>query len=63
MIALARAELLKLRSTRTALGLFIVILLVTLLPLVLQPPQPALQPQRLPGVRRVRGLVLTDHAE
>jgi len=35
MIALARAELLKLRSTRTALGLFIVILVVTLLPLVL----------------------------
>ncbi len=34
MIALARAELLKLRSTRTALGLFIVILLVTLVPLV-----------------------------
>ena len=35
MIALARAELLKLRSTRTALGLFIVILVVTLVPLVL----------------------------
>jgi len=35
VIALARAELLKLRSTRTALGLFIVILVVTLLPLVL----------------------------
>ena len=35
MIALARAELLKLRSTRTALGLFIVILVVTLLPLIL----------------------------
>ncbi|NLE22559.1 MAG: ABC transporter permease subunit [Actinobacteria bacterium] len=34
MIALARAELLKLRSTRTALGLFIVILVVTLVPLV-----------------------------
>ena len=34
MIALARAELLKLRSTRTALGLFIVILLVTLVPLM-----------------------------
>ena len=34
MIALARAELLKLRSTRTALGLFIVILVVTLIPLV-----------------------------
>ena len=35
VIALARAELLKLRSTRTALGLFIVILVVTLVPLVL----------------------------
>ena len=35
MIALARAELLKLRSTRTALGLFIVILVVTLVPLIL----------------------------
>ncbi len=34
MIALARAELLKLRSTRTALGLFVTILVVTLLPLV-----------------------------
>ena len=34
MIALARAELLKLRSTRTALGLFIVILVVTLGPLI-----------------------------
>jgi ABC-2 type transport system permease protein len=34
VIALARAELLKLRSTRTALGLFIVILVVTLIPLV-----------------------------
>jgi hypothetical protein len=34
VIALARAELLKLRSTRTALGLFIVILVVTLVPLV-----------------------------
>ena len=33
MIALARAELLKLRSTRTALGLFIVVLFVTLVPL------------------------------
>jgi ABC-type transport system involved in multi-copper enzyme maturation permease subunit len=33
VIALARAELLKLRSTRTALGLLIVILVVTLLPL------------------------------
>ena len=33
MIALARAELLKLRSTRTALGLFAVVLLVTLVPL------------------------------
>jgi len=32
---LVRAELLKLRSTRTALGLFIVILVVTLVPLVL----------------------------
>lgn len=35
MIALARAELLKLRSTRTALGLFIVILVVTLVPLLI----------------------------
>ena len=35
MIALARAELLKLRSTRTALGLFIVVLVVTLVPLTL----------------------------
>ena len=35
MIALARAELLKLRSTRTALGLFLAILLVTLGPLIL----------------------------
>jgi hypothetical protein len=35
VIALARAEMLKLRSTRTALGLFIVILVVTLIPLVL----------------------------
>jgi ABC-2 type transport system permease protein len=35
VIALARAELLKLRSTRTALGLFIVILVVTLVPLIL----------------------------
>ena len=35
MIALARAELLKLRSTRTALGLSIVILVVTLVPLIL----------------------------
>jgi hypothetical protein len=35
VIALARAELLKLRSTRTALGLFIVILVVTLVPLTL----------------------------
>ncbi len=35
MIALARAELLKLRSTRTALGLVIVILVVTLVPLIL----------------------------
>jgi len=34
MIALARAELLKLRSTRTALGLFIVVLVVTLGPLI-----------------------------
>ena len=34
MIALARAELLKLRSTRTALGLFIAILVVTLVPLI-----------------------------
>jgi len=33
VIALARAELLKLRSTRTALGLFIVVLFVTLVPL------------------------------
>jgi ABC-2 type transport system permease protein len=35
VIALARAELLKLRSTRTALGLFIVVLVVTLVPLIL----------------------------
>ena len=35
VIALARAELLKLRSTRTALGLFIIILVVTLVPLIL----------------------------
>jgi len=35
VIALARAELLKLRSTRTALGLFIVILVVTLVPVSL----------------------------
>jgi ABC-2 type transport system permease protein len=35
VIALARAELLKLRSTRTALGLLITILLVTLGPLIL----------------------------
>jgi ABC-2 type transport system permease protein len=35
VIALARAELLKLRSTRTALGLFIAILLVTLGPMIL----------------------------
>jgi len=35
VIALARAEMLKLLSTRTALGLFIVILVVTLIPLVL----------------------------
>lgn len=35
MIDLGRAELLKLRSTRTALGLFIVILIVTLVPLIL----------------------------
>jgi ABC-2 type transport system permease protein len=35
VIALARAELLKLRSTRTALGLFITILVVTLVPLIL----------------------------
>jgi ABC-2 type transport system permease protein len=34
VIGLARAELLKLRSTRTALGLFIVIAVVTLVPLV-----------------------------
>ncbi len=33
MIALAMAESLKLRSTRTALGLFVVILVVTLVPL------------------------------
>jgi ABC-2 type transport system permease protein len=33
VIGLAQAELLKLRSTRTALGLFIVILVVTLVPL------------------------------
>jgi ABC-2 type transport system permease protein len=35
VIPLIRAELLKLRSTRTALGLLIVILLVTLVPLIL----------------------------
>jgi ABC-type transport system involved in multi-copper enzyme maturation permease subunit len=35
VIALARAELLKLRSTRTALGLFIAILVATLVPLTL----------------------------
>ncbi len=35
MIALARAELLKLRSTRTALGLFTTILVVTLVPLTI----------------------------
>lgn len=35
MIALAQSELLKLRSTRTALVLFIVVLLVVLVPLVL----------------------------
>jgi ABC-type transport system involved in multi-copper enzyme maturation permease subunit len=35
VIALARAELLKLRSTRTALGLFIAILVATIVPLVL----------------------------
>jgi ABC-2 type transport system permease protein len=35
VIGLVKAELLKLRSTRTALGLFIVILLVTLVPLIL----------------------------
>ncbi len=35
MIALAQAELLKLRSTRTALGLFVAVLVATLLPLVL----------------------------
>jgi ABC-2 type transport system permease protein len=35
VIGLARAELLKLRSTRTALGLFITILVVTLGPLIL----------------------------
>ena len=35
MIPLIRAELLKLRSTRTALGLLIVILVVTLVPLIL----------------------------
>jgi ABC-2 type transport system permease protein len=34
VIALAGAELLKLRSTRTALGLFIAILVVTLVPLI-----------------------------
>lgn len=34
MIALARAELLKLRSTRTALGFFIAIIVVTLVPLI-----------------------------
>ena len=35
MTGLVMAELLKLRSTRTALGLFIVILIVTLVPLIL----------------------------
>jgi hypothetical protein len=35
VITLARAELLKLRSTRTALGLFIAILVATLVPLTL----------------------------
>jgi ABC-type transport system involved in multi-copper enzyme maturation permease subunit len=35
VIALARAELLKLRSTRTALGLFIAILVATIVPLAL----------------------------
>ncbi len=35
MIALARGELLKLRSTRTALGLFIAAVVVSLLPAVL----------------------------
>ena len=35
MIALARAELLKLRSTRTALGMVIAAALVTVLPAVL----------------------------
>jgi hypothetical protein len=35
VIALVRAELLKLRSTRTALGLLIVVLVVTLVPLTL----------------------------
>jgi len=35
VIALVRAELLKLRSTRTALGLFIAILVATLVPLTL----------------------------
>jgi ABC-2 type transport system permease protein len=35
VIGLVKAELLKLRSTRTALGLFIVILIVTLVPLIL----------------------------
>ena len=35
MIALVKAELLKLRSTRTALGLFIAILVATLVPLAL----------------------------
>jgi len=35
MIALARAEWLKLRSTRTALALFIIILVITLVPLIL----------------------------
>jgi ABC-2 type transport system permease protein len=34
VIALARAELLKLRSTRTALGLFIAVLVIVLLPLI-----------------------------
>ena len=41
MIALVRAELLKLRSTRTALGLFIVILVVTLVPLTLAASSPS----------------------
>jgi ABC-2 type transport system permease protein len=35
MTALLKAELLKLRSTRTAIGLFVVILIVTLVPLIL----------------------------